>query len=127
MEKLAKLLKERMNEEKLSVRKAAKLIGGVSHSTIARVINGETVEVDTLIRICDFLKIPVAEVLDLEEGPRELTNKIRKLVSFEPELGEVFKKIADGIADEKIDREILSEIASFASFRLHVHMTEKKN
>jgi len=127
MEKLAKLLKERMDEEKLSVRAAAKLIGGVSHSTVARVINGETVEVDTLIRICDFLKIPVAEVLDLEEGPRELIGKIRKLVSFEPELGEVFKKIADGIIDEEIDREILSEVTAFASFRLHYYKQKMGN
>jgi transcriptional regulator with XRE-family HTH domain len=118
MEKLARLLQERMDQEKLSVRKAAKLIGGVSHSTVARVLNGETVEVDTLIRISDFLKIPVAELLDLQEGPNELIKKIRKLVSREPELGVVFKKIADGIAEGSVDIKVLSEVAAFAAFRL---------
>ncbi len=121
MKKLARLLQERMDQEKLSVRKAAKLIGGVSHSTVARVLNRETVEVDTLIRISDFLKIPVAELLDLEEGPRDLLGKLRKLVSFNPELGEVLKEIEEGIIDGEIDMEILAEIAAFASFRLHIH------
>jgi len=44
MEKLAKLLKERMQQENLSIRSVAKLIGEVSHSTVARVLNRETVE-----------------------------------------------------------------------------------
>jgi transcriptional regulator with XRE-family HTH domain len=127
MEKLARLLQERMDQEKLSVRKAAKLIGGVSHSTVARVLNGETVEVDTLIRISDFLKVPVAELLDVEEGPRELIGKLRKLVSFEPELGEVLSKIEDGIINGEIDMKILSEISAFAAFRLDHYKKKGSN
>jgi transcriptional regulator with XRE-family HTH domain len=94
------------------------LIGGVNHSTVTRILNRGTVEVDTLIRISDFLQIPVSELLDFEEGPRELLGKIRKLVSFEPELGEVLKEIEDGIVKNEIDREILTKIAVFAAFRL---------
>lgn len=126
MEKLARLLQERMDQEKLSVRKAAKLIGGVSHSTVARVLNGETFEVDTLIRISNFLQIPVAELLGLEKGPSELIRKLRKLVSFNPELGEVLKEIEDGIIIDEIDMEILTEIAAFAAFRLDHYKNKNK-
>jgi DNA-binding Xre family transcriptional regulator len=57
MEKLAGLLKERMKQDKLSIRGAAEKIGGVSHSIVARALKGETVEIDTLLSICDFLKV----------------------------------------------------------------------
>jgi hypothetical protein len=65
-------------------------------------------------------------MLDLEGGPSALIGKLRKLASFEPELGDVLKNIADAIAEGKISKQILSEVAAFASFRLHVHMTENK-
>jgi len=45
-----------------------------------------------------------------------------KLVSIEPELDEVSKRIADNILDWKIDKVILSEVTAFAAFRLHIHL-----
>jgi len=96
----------------------AKLIHGTSHFTGARVSQGETVEVDTLIRICDFLRVPFEEMLEIEERPRELIMKIRKLVSFEPELGEVLKKSADRIIYNSVNMKILTEVSTFTAFRL---------
>lgn len=120
MNKLASLLRERMDIENLSVRAAAEKIG-VSHSTVARAVNGETVEVDTLVKITDFLGIPVESVLDIKDSPDELLEQIVMILSIEPELSRVFGKIARKISNKEMDPKVLSEIAAFSAYRLQQH------
>lgn len=62
MDNLSALMIDRMDVDGLSVRDAAELIG-VRHSTVARVLNGETVEVEPLVKIANFLGLPVESVL----------------------------------------------------------------
>jgi DNA-binding Xre family transcriptional regulator len=106
-----------MDIEDLSVRRAADKIG-VSHSTVARAANGETVEVDTLVKICDFLGVPIEDILDVKETPDEIVRQIAMVLSIEPELSQTFGDIARGIREGRFDTKVLAEIAAFAHYRL---------
>jgi len=117
MNRLADLLRQRMDAEGLTVRDAAQLIG-ISHSTVARAANGETVEVDTLVKICEFLGVPVESVLDIREDSDDILEQIVTVLSIEPELSEVFSEIAKGLTDGTVDRRVLAEVAAFAHYRL---------
>jgi transcriptional regulator with XRE-family HTH domain len=123
MEKLAKLLKKRMKVEGLAVRDVAD-ITGVSHSTIARAANNETVTVSTLVALCDFLGVPLRSVLDTKETPDEVFEQISRVVAIEPELKSVFTDIARKINEGKLDKKVLSEIAAFAAFRISQYENE---
>ena len=118
MSKLSELLSARLDLLGMSVRKAADKIG-VSHATVARAANGETVEVDTLVKIADFLGVPLNSLLDDVETPDEVYEQISIVFTFEPELKKVLTRIAKKIEDQTIDPKILSELAGFASYRLH--------
>ena len=123
MEKLANLLKDRMELEGLAVRDVAKLTG-VSHSTIARAANNETVTVSTLVALCDFLGVPLRSVLDTKETPDEVFEQISRVVAIEPELKSVFTDIAKKINAGKLDKKVLSEIAAFAAYRISQYEKE---
>jgi len=118
MKKLAKLLRQRLDAEGLSVRDAGELIG-VSHSTVARAVNGEEVKIDTLTKICDFLGVPVETILNIRGEKDELMDRIVTVISIEPELAEVFSEISKDLTEGRINSNILFEIAAFAQFRLH--------
>jgi transcriptional regulator with XRE-family HTH domain len=125
MKILAKALRERLDFAGLSVREAAEIIG-VSHATVARAANGETVEVDTLIKIAEFLKTPVESLLIEEEKHPDHLKTLLVLMSTEPELVDVLSKITKMVKDEIIDAKILSEISAFATFRLDEHQKREK-
>jgi transcriptional regulator with XRE-family HTH domain len=124
MNKLSELLRKRMDTEGLSERDAGKRIG-VSHATVARAVNGETVEVDTLVKISQFLGVPVENVLDVKEKPSELEEQIMMVLSIEPELAQVFSELAEKIVNQKIDKKVLSEVAAFAAYRLQILTKEE--
>jgi len=122
MEKLAEKLKERMKLEKLSLRAAAKQID-VSHSTIDRVLKGETVEVDTLTKISEFLNVPIDDLIGQSKEIKERFDRISNLFSIEPELAEVLDRIAQGIKTGDIDKKIITEVSAFTAFRIR-HYTD---
>ena len=123
MNKLPELLKKRMETEKLSLRDAKKLIG-VSHATIARVLQGETVKIETLVKIAVFLNVPMEDLLDVKEKPSDIMQQIVMVLSIEPELTQVFTEIAQKIENDETYKIVLAEVAAFAAYRLEI--TNKK-
>ena len=126
MEKLADKLKKQMDLENLSLRAAAKQIG-VSHSTIDRVIAGRTVEIDTLIKISNFLQTPVEDLLVESQETSTRIDRITQLFSVEPELADVLDKIAKALKSGHVDKKIISEISAFAAFRLVQYEDQTKS
>lgn len=123
MKKLPELLKKRMETEKLSLRDIAKKTN-ISHATVARAVNGETVKIDTLITLAEFLGVPVEDLLDVKDKPSDIMQQIVMVLSIEPELTQVFTEIAQKIENDKTYQKVLAEVAAFAAYRLDI--TNKK-
>lgn len=45
-----------------SVRAIAPTIG-ISHSTLSRIINGKSADMNTVVRVCDWLELPIANFI----------------------------------------------------------------
>jgi transcriptional regulator with XRE-family HTH domain len=114
-----------MDIEGLSTRAVADACG-VSHSTIARAANGETVEIDTLIKITEWLGVPVETIINVSDNPDEVLEQIVMVLSVEPELSSVFGEIARKVSAKEMSPKVLSEIAAFASYRLQQHEATNK-
>jgi len=117
VKKLANLLKERMRVDGLAVRDVA-AVTGVSHSTIARAANNETVTVSTLVALCNFLGVPLSSVLEAKKNPDEVFEQISMVIAIEPELSQVFGDIARKINAGELDTQVLAEIGAFAAYRI---------
>ena len=65
-DKLATLVRSKRGNRGL--RETAKEIGNVSPSTISRVENGKTPDMETFFALCDWLEIPPAELMKNTEG-----------------------------------------------------------
>ncbi|MEM6612420.1 MAG: helix-turn-helix domain-containing protein [Cyanobacteria bacterium P01_C01_bin.72] len=70
IEKLASLVRSKRGSRGL--RETAKEIGNVSPSTISRVENGKTPDMDTFIALCNWLEVPSAELMKNTENEAEL-------------------------------------------------------
>lgn len=69
-EKLANLVRSKRGLRGL--RDTAKEIGNVSPSTISRVENGKTPDMDTFLALCDWLEVPAAELIKNTEDEADL-------------------------------------------------------
>jgi transcriptional regulator with XRE-family HTH domain len=70
MEKLASLVRNKRLTRGL--RETAKEIGKVSPSTISRVENGKTPDMETFLALCDWLEVPAAELIKNTEDERAM-------------------------------------------------------
>jgi transcriptional regulator with XRE-family HTH domain len=115
---LGVLMTKKMKEQNLSARQAAEIIG-TSHTTILRAVNGEIVDLDTIIKISDWLDVRPATLLNsLSTSKSALSDKMAALVEYVPSLKEVFEKAVDSVEKQKADPGIVDDIVAYASWRL---------
>ena len=111
------ILQKAMQEKGLSSHKAAEAIG-VSHTTILRALRGETVDVDTIIKIANFLKVRPSELLNSMSTETALPDQLAVLLShsreFESELREAVERVQSG----QLDPAVLRDIVSYALYKL---------
>lgn len=69
-ERLANLVRSKRGNRGL--RDTAKEIGNISPSTISRVENGKTPDMDTFLALCDWLEVPAAELIKNTENEEDL-------------------------------------------------------
>ncbi|MEM8720389.1 MAG: helix-turn-helix domain-containing protein [Cyanobacteria bacterium P01_G01_bin.39] len=69
-ERLANLVRSKRGNRGL--RETAKEIGNVSPSTISRVENGKTPDMDTFLALCDWLEIPPAELMTNTDNQEDI-------------------------------------------------------
>jgi len=114
-----------MEKENLSLRKAGKQ-ADVAHTTIDRILKDESVDLDTVQKVCDWLGIPPSSVLDTNEDRSENIDLVAQLFALNDEFSQVFVEISEKIKDKLIDEVILDEITGYASYRLHQHLARKE-
>lgn len=51
-------------EDFISLRDLSNLIGGVSPAQLSRICNGQKSEIDTILKICTWLKQPITKFID---------------------------------------------------------------
>lgn len=114
---LSDLVKRKMQQENLSLRSAGTQ-AGVAHTTIDRVLKEESVDLNTLEKVCDWVGVPVTSVLDINDDGNKILDQIAAAIALCPELEDVFSEIADHVLGGELDQSILGEVAAFASYRL---------
>ena len=115
---LSDLMKEKIRQDQLSYREAAKKIG-VAHTTVMRVIDGETTDINTLVKICNWLGVSPSHVLDAEtHGTGALGARMAMVLETNPELMKVFQEALDRLDRGEIEQSTLNDIVNYATWRL---------
>jgi transcriptional regulator with XRE-family HTH domain len=116
---MAKLLSETMAENGLSMRQAAKQIG-VSHATIMRVLNGDPSDLETARKIAGWLRVPVVDLLDLQEDETDtLARLISAVFHQEPALVEIFDEAMKKVLQGDIPPRLIREAGWYLTFRIN--------
>jgi transcriptional regulator with XRE-family HTH domain len=115
---LATLIKERMKERGLSLRKAAEEIG-VSHPTLARILDGEPYTIETAQKLANWLGVPVADFIGPATGtPNDVAQSLASILAQEPKLMAVFTEAIERVNNGRMKPETLRELLAYAAFRL---------
>jgi len=124
--RLRDIVKQKMNQDKLSLRTAGDQVG-VSHTTIDRVLKEKSVDLETVQKVCDWVGIPITNVLDINQANVEMVDEVAALISLNPELKKVLRKLDNNIKIGALNPIILSEIAAFISYRMHEKLIKKNS
>lgn len=122
---LDKILKEELAKRGLSIREAAREIG-VAHTTVARMVQGITVDIGTLQKTCDWLGIQLATVLNVEDKSElGLTSKLAMILEKQPELAGVFAEALDELEAGHLTTTDLADIMGYAAYRINLGKQRK--
>ena len=112
---LKELLDQKIRERGLSLRTAATEIG-VSHTTVVRVLKGEPADVPTLTKICTWLNVSPAMVLEGEAY--DATSVFTAISETIPGLLDILKEATEDFKAGELTAADLEEITSFIAFKL---------
>lgn len=118
MKTLKLLVERKIRDNSMSIRSAATELG-VSHTTIHRVVNGEVIDLDTVIKICKWLGVRPSTILDVEvETQGTALNSIVAIVEQDPRLSDLFSELAKDLKDGTVELSDVEDIISYAAFRM---------
>lgn len=111
---IGQILHQEIRNRGISVRKAAIEIG-VAHTTIQRVIKGDTVDLKTISAIGKWLHTGTAELLNLSEN-KTIKNQICYLLESNPRLEALLGQLIE--KNGMFSDEDLTDILDYASFKI---------
>jgi len=118
---LSKLLKEKCQKLSLSSRQAAHKVG-VSHATILRVLKGDVVDIETLIKLSGWLNVKPSTALNsFVLSPDALADRVAVVIERHPQLRDVFSRAVKAIIEEDVDPSLIDDIAGYAAYKLNIY------
>jgi lambda repressor-like predicted transcriptional regulator len=114
-------LKEKLQKEGISIRGAAREIG-VSHTTLLRVLDNQPIDVDTLVKTCDFIGIAPSFVLDTMSSDKHasLEAKMKMIARRYPRVEAVFEEALRRLEAGEVEQQAVDDLVSFAAYRLGI-------
>jgi transcriptional regulator with XRE-family HTH domain len=116
---LSTLLQQEMQARGLSSHSAAAEIG-TTHTTILRALKGERIDIDTLIKIANWLHVRPSELLNSMVDGEELTTstQLAAILSRSPELEAELKDALERVKAGALDPSVIRDIISFAAYKI---------
>jgi transcriptional regulator with XRE-family HTH domain len=116
---LPKVLADALRERGVSNRAAAREIG-ISHSTLGRILEGQSYDVQTLLSVCEWLEISPSSVLASEGVIKKdaLAAKIAMMVETNPALEKIFEEAIERYENNEISKQAIQDLIQYAAFRL---------
>jgi len=117
---LQTLLKDAARKNDWSSRDMAEAIG-VSHTTILRALRGEIVDLETIIKIADWLEVRPADLLNsFGRKGQDTAANIAVLLERVPELAKPLAQAAQAIRNGEADPGLIEDIVAYATYKLSV-------
>lgn len=124
MDTLGALLKDGLRSRGVSTRSAARQMG-IAHTTLLRIENGKPADVGTLLKICAWLGVKPASVLNADGmGQDVLAAQIAVILEMDPKLARVFSEAMARIISGAMKPETLRDLVAYANYRLGIQREE---
>lgn len=111
------ILAQKMKELELGSRRVAEETE-VSHTTILRVPRGETVDLETVLKLSNWLGMRPSSLLNSMSEQSTLSDRVTALIEAHPSLASVFEKAIDSINAGKASPAIIDDIVAYAVYKL---------
>lgn len=116
---LISLIENELKQRNISLREGAKQIG-FSHTTLARVLDGYPLDLDTLIKITKWLNINPGELINtmISDESELLASKVSVLLARSPRIKELFSDMVSKIETGELDPSILDDAMDYLDFKM---------
>lgn len=111
------ILKHKLYSRNLSIRQAAREIG-ISHTTLQRTLSGNTLDLETLLKISRFLDIRPELTLNSMDEATLIDQVVLLFLQSEPELLQKLYFAISQIKSNCLEISDLKEILEFITFKL---------
>jgi DNA-binding Xre family transcriptional regulator len=113
------LLQDEIRKKGLSIRAAAQQIG-VAHTTVIRLLDDQSVDLETLRKICSWLNVEVGTILNSpDKTEKSIVEKFSCILQKNPGLHQLFDEYYAKMEYCEISMLDLEEILAFMVFRMY--------
>jgi DNA-binding Xre family transcriptional regulator len=115
---LATLIKNEIASRGISHRAAARE-AGISQTTIIKMAKGGPADIDTIVKVCAWLKVDPSDVIDgLKQGDDQLVKNLALLIRRQPKLAQVFTNLLGQFLAGDMTQEEVLDVVNYASYKL---------
>jgi transcriptional regulator with XRE-family HTH domain len=114
---LQTILQQEMKRRNVSSHGVAEAIG-TSHTTVLRAMRGERVDVDTIIKLANWMNIRPSELLN-SMSDTSTADQLAVLLSYSPELEAELKDATERVKAGQLDPAVVRDIVSYALYKLN--------
>ena len=111
-------LKKAMQDRGLSSRSLADALG-MSHSTILRALKGESIDLDTVLKLANYFNVRPSDLLNSMSADATFPDQLAALLSHSPELEQELADAVERVRAGNLDPNVIKEIVSYARYRLN--------